>query len=115
MLLHPDTVDRIKAVRAYVEQPDAAFPPAPGLEGVVLPEPVYGYMPQSLDWWRQRNIDVVTWNAVDMLFSEGAAKYYYADQPQVWARPRGWGRVQALPVCSRDAVLCIAPLLPALQ
>jgi hypothetical protein len=32
-LLDPATVDRLKAVRSYVEQPDGAFPPPPVASG----------------------------------------------------------------------------------
>jgi len=45
-LLDPLTVDRLKAVRKYVESVDAEFPPEP-LESEVS-GPMYGYVSQWL-------------------------------------------------------------------
>lgn len=82
-LLHPETVDRLKAVRRFVETPGAAFPPAPGAaEGVQVPPPVCGWIPMGLEWWKQRRINVVTWDALDMLFPASAARHYREDQFQ---------------------------------
>lgn len=76
-LIDPDTLDRIKAVREYVEKPDGAFPPPPLAQNV--PGPIYGAVHMNLDWWKQRRINVITWNAIDMLYSERQLKYYRED------------------------------------
>jgi hypothetical protein len=43
-LLDPATVQRIKAVRQFVEQPDGSFPPPPLASE--LPQPLYGEFSQ---------------------------------------------------------------------
>lgn len=48
-LLHPSTLERLQAIRRYVEQPDGEFPPAPTTAH--LPVPLYGYTKQqALEW-----------------------------------------------------------------
>jgi len=48
-LLQPATVERLQAIRRYVEQPDGEFPPAP--TAMDLPIPLYGYTRhQALEW-----------------------------------------------------------------
>jgi hypothetical protein len=71
-----------------VEERDGAFPPPP-LERSI-PLPLYGAIHRDLEWWKQRRFNVVTWSALDMLFSERQLKHYR------WARgrPRGQGQGQ---------------------
>jgi hypothetical protein len=48
-LLQPATLDRLQAIRRYVEQPDGDFPPPP--TAAELPVPIYGYTKQqALEW-----------------------------------------------------------------
>lgn len=76
-LLDPQTVERLQAVRKYVENADAPFPPRPAAANV--PQPLYGAVSMDLEFWKQRRINVITWNAVDMLFSERQLKHYRDD------------------------------------
>lgn len=76
-LLHPETVERIKAIRRYVEDVNSPFPPAP-LDSEV-PRPIYGQIQMDLEWWKQRKINSITWSAIDMLYSERQLKYYRQD------------------------------------
>lgn len=76
-LLHPETVERLTAVRKWVERPDGAFPPAPLDKDV--PTPVYGAPRLTLEFWKQRRIDVVTGKAVEMLFNERQFRRYWKD------------------------------------
>lgn len=48
-LLQPATVQRLEAIRRYVDKEDGEFPPAP--TAAELPVPVYGYTTQqALEW-----------------------------------------------------------------
>lgn len=48
-LLQPSTVERLKAIRRFVESQEGEFPPAPSAAD--LPVPVYGYTKQqALEW-----------------------------------------------------------------
>jgi hypothetical protein len=78
-LLHPETVERIRAVRQFVEAPsldpsDSPFPPAPPLDDV--PGPLYGALHLNLDWWRQRRVDVFGGGAAELLMTERQLQYY---------------------------------------
>ncbi|KIZ04815.1 cell division protease FtsH [Monoraphidium neglectum] len=81
-LLHPETVERIRAVRQFVEAPsldpsDSPFPPAPPLDDV--PGPLYGALHLNLDWWRQRRVDVFGGGAAELLMTERQLQYYRRD------------------------------------
>lgn len=76
-LLDPSTVERLEAVRRFVEDPQGAFPPAP--LGKEVPQPVYAALPMGLDAWKQRRISVITWSAMDMLYSQRQIELYKED------------------------------------
>jgi len=76
-LLDPETVNRLQAVRRWVEQPGAPFPPPPPAKDI--PTPSYGTTADSLDAWRQRNVNVITWSAVDMLYNQRQRRYFAQD------------------------------------
>jgi hypothetical protein len=70
-------VERLKAVRRYVESPTltgAPFPPGPDLDTV--PGPLYGRFRSNLDWWRQRRVDAFTDSAAELLLTERQLKFY---------------------------------------
>lgn len=82
-LLDPATVDRLKAVRRYVEDPAGDFPPQPSMSD--LPVPLYGYTSEmALEWWKTRHISSISFRASDMLYSERQAKYYEQDMDLPW-------------------------------
>ncbi len=75
-LLHPETVERLAAVRKFVETQslDAPFPPQPDLDAV--PGPLYGRVYGNLDEWRQRRVDVFTDGVAELLLTERQLQYY---------------------------------------
>lgn len=109
-LLDPRTLERVKAVRRYVEDvtadygqgasgdsPEGArrgsapFPPEPLAEDV--PQPVYGAVWAPLEGWvrRARSEGPVTTQALDLLFTERQRQLYAADHP------KGVGQAVLLP------------------
>jgi cell division protease FtsH len=76
-LLDPETVERLAALRKYVEQPDGAFPPPPLAKDVPLP--IYGISHMGLEAWKQRRINVITWSAMEMLYTDRQKKMYRED------------------------------------
>ena len=76
-ILDPETVKRLTAVRKFVEKSDAPFPPAPLQQEV--PRPLYGGVHMDLEWWKQRHINVITWSAIEMLYTESQLKHYRED------------------------------------
>jgi cell division protease FtsH len=100
ILLDPRTLERIKAVRRYVEDTtadygmgasgdsregasrgSAPFPPEPLAEDV--PQPVYGAVWAPLEGWvRRARRSVVTMDALDLLFTDRQKQLYEADHPQ---------------------------------
>lgn len=82
-LLQPATLERLKAIRRYVEQQDGEFPPAP--TAVDVPVPLYGYTRlQALEWWKPRQIDDITFRAIEMLYSPRQLMYYWNDMDLPW-------------------------------
>lgn len=82
-MLDPATVDRLKAVRRYVEDPNGEFPPQPNASD--LPIPLYGYTTEmALEWWKTRQISNISFRAIDMLFNERQMKYYEQDMDLPW-------------------------------
>lgn len=82
-LLQPATLERLKAIRRYVEQQDGEFPPAPTAADV--PVPLYGYTrAQALEWWKPRQIDDITFRAIEMLYSPRQLMYYWNDMDLPW-------------------------------
>jgi hypothetical protein len=99
-LLDPRTLERVRAVRRYVEDatadygqgasgdsPEGArrgsapFPPEPLAEDV--PQPVYGAVWAPLEGWvrRARSQGPVTTQALDLLFTERQRQLYASDHP----------------------------------
>ena len=82
-LLDPATVDRLKSVRRYVEDPNADFPPQPTMSD--LPVPLYGYTSEmALEWWKTRRISSISFRAIDMLYSERQVQQYEKDMDLPW-------------------------------
>ncbi|KAF6257089.1 hypothetical protein COO60DRAFT_39817 [Scenedesmus sp. NREL 46B-D3] len=93
-LLDPATVDRLKAVRSYVEQPDGAFPPPPVASDLAVP--LYGYTKEmALEWWKTRHISSISFRAIDMLYSERQVGHYQQDMDLPWYNDTTLGREQA--------------------
>ena len=100
ILLDPRTLERIAAVRRYVEdataeagsgasgdsasgarQRSAPFPPEPLAEDV--PQPVYGAVWAPLEAWvRRARRKVTTMEAMDLLLTPRQKELYAADHPQ---------------------------------
>lgn len=76
-LMDPATVERLKAVRAYVERDDAAFPPQP-LESEVS-GPLYGEVNGTLDFWKRRHFSTISWSAAEMLYSKRQYDWFKDD------------------------------------
>lgn len=82
-LLHPATLERLQAIRRYVEQEDGVFPPAPTTAD--LPVPIYGYTKQqALEWWKPRAIDNISFRAIEMLYTPRQLMYYWNDMDLPW-------------------------------
>ena len=77
-LLHPETLERLQAVRRWVESPNGTFPPRPSLPELPLP-PVYGWRKPELEWWKQRKFSRVTWRALEMLYTPRQMELYGED------------------------------------
>lgn len=80
-------------MRAWVEQPDAPFPPRP--LAVDVPKPLAGATGMSLEFWKQRRIDVVTWTAVDMLFNKRQMELFKDDMDVPRPEDTSLGRQRA--------------------
>ncbi|GLI69609.1 hypothetical protein VaNZ11_014276 [Volvox africanus] len=82
-LLHPQTRERLKAVRRWAEDPDGEFPPPPVTEReaeAMGPDgPLYGRLGLNLEWWSNRRSDAISWSAMEMLFNERQRKYFAED------------------------------------
>ncbi|KAG2494742.1 hypothetical protein HYH03_006989 [Edaphochlamys debaryana] len=83
-LLHPDTRDRLLAVRRWVEGGrDADFPPAPLAEAeaaALAPEGhLYGRLALNLEWWKKRRSSTISWSVMDLLYDERKKKYFQGD------------------------------------
>eukprot|EP00798_Chlamydomonas_sp_ICE-L_P009428 gene9428-4069_t len=86
-LLDPETVERLMAVRRFVEDDTAEFPPAP-LESAVsgplygqsaVSRPLYGQINGNLSFWMRRQVNTITTTAVDLLMSERELAAYSED------------------------------------
>ncbi|WIA18809.1 hypothetical protein OEZ85_003491 [Tetradesmus obliquus] len=98
-LLDPATVDRLKAVRAYVEQPDGAFPPPPLSSDLAVP--LYGYTKEmALEWWKTRHISSIGFRAIDMLYNERQVGHYQQDMDLPWYNDTTLGRDEAAAAAS---------------
>jgi len=76
-LLDPETVQRLSAVRRYVEDMKAEFPPAP-LEAEIS-GPLYGEVSGSLEYWKRRVFSNISWSAVEMLYTQRQLNYFKQD------------------------------------
>lgn len=79
-LLDPQTTERLKAIRKFVQsasQSSEDFPPPPDLSG--LNTPIYGAVEVPLEFWKQRKINRITWSAAEMLYSPRQMEAYRAD------------------------------------
>lgn len=41
--------------------------------------PFYGRVGADLDWWRQRNVSVISWSAMEMLYNKRQVELYRED------------------------------------
>jgi len=76
-LLHPETTARLEAVRAWVEQPEGAFPPAPLDKDVPLP--LYGLVAGTLEYWQPRQRTELSWSAMEMVYNERQLHHFRED------------------------------------
>ena len=95
-LLHPETVERLRAVRRFVEAPAATgagaapFPPAP--DAAAVPGPLYGRVYGNLDAWRQSRVDVLSGRAADLLLTARQLRYYASDMDLPAKEDTSYGR-----------------------
>jgi hypothetical protein len=93
-LLRPETVERLRAVRRYVESPTpdgAPFPPPP--TPGELPVPLYGYTTESaLQWWQTRHISSVGARALQLLYNRRQYERFQEDMDVPWWQDTRAGR-----------------------
>ncbi|PNW85891.1 hypothetical protein CHLRE_03g201100v5 [Chlamydomonas reinhardtii] len=84
-LLHPETRERLLAMRRWVEGGPGApeFPPSPlspEQTAAMSPSgPLYGNLALNLDWWRRRQDNVISWSAMEILMSRRQVDLYKQD------------------------------------
>lgn len=103
-LLSPETVERLRAVRRYVESPTpdgAPFPPPPSPGD--LPLPLYGYTTESaLQWWQTRHISSVGARALQLLYSRRQYERFQQDMDLPWWQDTNAGRAAAAAAAAAD-------------
>lgn len=73
-------MERLTAVRRFVEEEGAPFPPAPLAD--TIGGPLYGDINVPLEWWKQRRVNSISWSAAEMLFTERQMKHFAVDMDQ---------------------------------